>query len=196
MSRKFELPKTIRLSLLALLLSALCSASPVGAAQFTVVMTDNFHFNPSYQEVEVDDIVTWVNRDQFDSHSSVSTDGYWDSGDLDYGDTFSIQFLAPGTYAYEDYYYWVLGMTGTIVVKPPTVLQPAALIDPTRLQDGRFQLTLSNLTAGATYIVQGSTNLIDWTSLATNIATSPVEAWADDGAAAFKRRFYRSWHLP
>jgi plastocyanin len=196
MGRTFTLPKAIRVSLLALLSSALWPGSPAGAAEFTVVMTDYYRFNPSYQEIEVNDIVTWVNRDQFDEHSSVSTDGYWDSGDLAYGETFSIQFLAPGTYAYEDYYYWVLGMTGTIVVRSPALLQPATLIDPMRLQDGRFQFTLSNLTVGATYVVQGSTNLADWTSLATNVAAGNVETWTDDGAATFKRRFYRSWQLP
>jgi hypothetical protein len=89
-------------------------------------------------------------------------------------------------------------MTGTIVVKPATPPQstPATLTDPMRLQDGRFQFTLSNLTAGATYIIQDSTNLADWTSLATNVAASTVETWTDDRAAAFKRQFYRARHSP
>jgi plastocyanin len=142
----FNFTRTIRTPLLALLGLALWSGAPTQAAQYTVEMTSSYTFNPSYLEVEYGDIVTWVNHDWFDDHSSVSTDGYWDSGDLGYGDTYSLLFDAPpGSYPYEDYYYWILGMTGTIVVKAaaPT---PATLINPTRLVDGRFQFSLSNLT--------------------------------------------------
>jgi plastocyanin len=198
MIRTFKLSRTIKLSPLALLLCALWSGSSARSAQYMVVMTDYYRFNPSYQEIQVNDLVTWVNRDDFDYHSSVSTDGYWDSGDLDYGETYTLQFFAPGTYSYEDYYYWVLGMTGTIVVKSTTPSQPtpATLIDPMWLQDGRFQFSLSNLTAGASYIIQASTNLTSWTSLATNVAASTVETWTDDGAATFRRQFYRAQTLP
>jgi plastocyanin len=194
----FNLTRTSRLALLALLGWALWPGLPARAAVFTVEMTGYYRFSPSYLEIQVNDIVTWVNHDWSDFHSAVSTDGYWDSGDLDYGETFSLQFLAPGTYGYQDYYYWVLGMTGTIVVTPATPSQPtpATLVDPTPLQDGRFQLSVSNLTVGATYIIEGSTNLTDWTGLVTNVAASTIETWTDDGAAAFGGRFYRTCHLP
>jgi plastocyanin len=195
MDKTLNLPKVMKAFLLTLLLSGAGLGSLARAAEFTVVMTDYYRFNPSYQEIEVNDVVTWVNRDNFDAHSSVSTDGYWDSGDLDYGDTFSLQFLAPGTYDYVDYFYWVLGMTGTIVVKPATEPTPLMLIAPMRLQDGRFQFTVSNLTAGATYIIEGSTNFVNWTNLGTNVAASSVETWTDEGAADFKRRFYRAQQL-
>ena len=168
------------------------------AAQYTVEMTGDDHFSPSYLEIQVNDIVTWVNHDSADHHSSASTDGYWDSGDLDYNETYSLQFLAEGTYGYQDYYYGVLGMTGTIVVKPATPTQPtpATLIAPLRLQDGRFQFSLSNLTVLGTYVIQGSTNLVNWTNLATNVAASTVETWTDDAAATVPRRYYRSYQMP
>ncbi len=89
-------------------------------------------------------------------------------------------------------------MTGTIVVKPATPPQPvpATLIDPLVLLDGRFQCTVSNLVPGKTYIVEASTNLMNWTAISTNVAASSVESYVDDGAAAFRRRCYRSVHLP
>jgi plastocyanin len=188
----FNLTRTLKLSSLVLLLSALSSGSPAWAAEFTVVMTADDQFNPSYLEIEVDDGVTWENQDHFKYHSSYSTDNLWSSPDLAYGQTFRNEFWFPGTYPYVDYY--IGGMTGTIVVRPH--VQRAMLIDPMQLQDGRFRFTLSNLTVGATYVVQGSTNLADWTSLATNVAASAVETWTDNGAAAFGRRFYRCWQSP
>jgi plastocyanin len=181
----------------ALLVCALLGCSVVDAAEFTVVMTGDYHFNPSYQEIEVNDTVTWVNLDHSNIHSAVSTNvpnGAWDTGDLAYGQSKTIQFYVPETYTYEDYYFGGVGMNGTLVVRPS--VQPATLIDPMRLQDGRFQFTLSNLTVGATNVVQGSTNLADWTDLATNVAASAVETWTDNGAAAFGRRFYRCWQSP
>jgi hypothetical protein len=73
---------------------------------------------------------------------------------------------------------------------------PATLIDPARLPGGSFQFTLSNLVVGTSSVIQASTNLVNWSSLATNPAASSVEPYVDNGAAAFKRRLYRSWHLP
>ena len=89
-------------------------------------------------------------------------------------------------------------MTGTIVVNPATPTQPtpATLLDPVRLPGGSFQFTLSNLVVGATYIIQASTNLVDWSNIATNVAASDVESYVDNEAPAFRQRFYRSWHLP
>jgi plastocyanin len=189
-----NLTNIIRASLLTLLGSVLWSGLPARAAEYTVEMTDYYRFNPSYLEIQYGDIVTWVNRDWSDYHNSLSTDGYWYSGDLDYGETYSLQFLAPsGSYGYEDSVYWVLGMTGTIVVKPAAPVQPppVTLIDPTRLPDGRFQFSVSNLTVSATYIIQASTNLLNWTNLATNVAASTIETWTDNEAAGVRQRFYR-----
>jgi plastocyanin len=194
MNRTFRPLKATTVPLLALLLSALWPGGSGRAAEFTVIMTADYRFDPSYLEIEVNDVVTWVNRDQIESHSSVSTEGLWDSGDLYYGETYSLQFYAPGTYPYQDYIYGPLGMTGTIVVKPAA--QRPMLTAPIRLPDGRFQFSLSNLTVGASYIVQGSTNLAEWAGLATNVTAANVETWTDNGAAAITRRFYRAQLLP
>jgi plastocyanin len=194
----FKPSRYVNVLLLAVAGAVLGFCAAAKAAEFTVEMTAYYHFSPSYLEIQVNDIVTWVNHDWSDYHSTVSTDGYWDSGDLDYNETYSLQFLAVGTYGYEDYYYWVLGMTGTIVVQPATPTQPtpATLIDLLRLQDGRFQFSLSNLTVLGTYVIQGSSNLVNWTNLATNVAASTVETWTDNAAATAARRYYRSYQIP
>lgn len=43
--------------------------------------------------------------------------------------------------------------------------------------------------AGSTYVVQGSTDLVNWVSLATNI--SPL-LYTDTNASRYRRRFYRA----
>jgi hypothetical protein len=47
--------------------------------------------------------------------------------------------------------------------------------------------------AGATYVVQAATNLLNpfWVAIATNVSTSPWFLFSDPSAASFSRRFYR-----
>jgi plastocyanin len=166
--------------------------------RYTVEMTSDWTFSPSYLQIEVGDIVTFVNHDYtYYLHDSVCP-GAWNSGYLDVDESASLQFLGTGTYNYRDSFFYSYGMTGTIVVNPATPTQPtpAVLLEPTRLPGGSFQFTLSNLVVGATYIIQASTNFVDWSNISTNSAGSSVESYVDDGATAFRRRFYRSWHLP
>lgn len=58
--------------------------------------------------------------------------------------------------------------------------------------NGQFEFNISGVT-GLSYIVQTSTNLVDWVPLATN--DSPF-TFADPGTVQFPQRFYRSVHLP
>ncbi len=53
-----------------------------------------------------------------------------------------------------------------------------------------FQLQVSG-TTGASYVLQASTNLKNWTDLITNIATTNFFNLADPGASNFQYRFYR-----
>jgi hypothetical protein len=161
-------------------------------------MTDDWKFLPNYLEIEVGDIVTFVNHDYaYYPHNSVCA-GYWNTGYLDVDESVSLQFLGTGTYNYRDSFFYSYGMTGTIVVNPATPAEPtpATLLDPTWLPGGGFQFTLSNLVVGTTYIIQASTNCVDWSNISTNLAVSSVESYVDDGATALGRRCYRSWHLP
>jgi plastocyanin len=188
----------IRARVPALMLSALCLGPTVQAAEYTVEMTDDWTFSPAYLEIQVGDIVTWVNHDwTYYPHDTVCP-GYWSSGLIDVDESVWLMFPFTGTFNYRDSYFYIIGMTGTIVVKPATPQQPvpATLLDPLVLSDGRFQCTVSNLVTSKTYIMQASTNLVDWVPISTNVAASSVESYVDDGAAAFPRRCYRSVHLP
>ncbi len=56
---------------------------------------------------------------------------------------------------------------------------------------GQFSFTVSGV-AGSKYVVQASTNLTNWSSLATNIAPF---VFVDPNAASYRQRFYRSFYL-
>ncbi|HWD91725.1 MAG TPA: chitobiase/beta-hexosaminidase C-terminal domain-containing protein, partial [Verrucomicrobiae bacterium] len=55
---------------------------------------------------------------------------------------------------------------------------------------GVFQLGLSGA-AGNRYVLQASTNLVDWAPIATNMATTNLFNLMDSNAAGFPSRFYR-----
>jgi hypothetical protein len=56
--------------------------------------------------------------------------------------------------------------------------------------NGTFQLTFSGV-PGNSYVLQASTNLVNWTSLSTNNAPTNLFKWVDPGASNFPSRFYR-----
>ena len=71
-----------------------------------------------------------------------------------------------------------------------TTLQPATLTSAAR-SGGQFSFTVAGLT-GQQYVVQASTNLIDWDSVQTN--TAPF-VFTDTAASNFNQRFYRTYCL-
>jgi plastocyanin len=174
-----------------LLISATGLMSVAAASEFIVEMTDNYRFDPSYLQIQLGDTVTWVNQDSNRVHSAYGTQFYWDTGDLSYGQTYSITLPATGKYPYQDFNDWYRGMTGTIVV----VVAPV-LTDPKRLPDGMFQFTVTNLVVGKTNIVRASTNLLNWTDISTNVAVDKSYSFVDPGAAVIARRYYRVVALP
>lgn len=56
---------------------------------------------------------------------------------------------------------------------------------------GQFHFAVSG-TAGAKYVVQASTNLVDWVSVQTN--TAPF-TFTDPDAGSYSQRFYRTFNL-
>jgi pectate lyase len=56
--------------------------------------------------------------------------------------------------------------------------------------NGVFSLTVSG-DSGVDYVVQASTNLINWDSIFTNHSAVPPFGWTDSNAPEFLRRFYR-----
>ena len=69
------------------------------AADASVEIAD-MAFTPGDLTVNVGDTVTWTNADPGMVHTVTSTSGAFDSGDLDEGESYSVTFTAPGTYAY------------------------------------------------------------------------------------------------
>ena len=164
------------------------------AQQYTIAMTSEDTFSPSYLVVHVGDTVTWVNQDPYDFHDSSSLGGYWYSGMLDYNQMFSITPSFTGAFPYEDTTWSALGMTGTIVVT--TAAPPPLLQAPVCLPNGDFQCVVSNLVVGTTNIVQASTNCVNWFNVSTNVAIDNGFQFVDVTAPPFSHRFYRAVVLP
>ncbi len=171
------------------------------AADHQVLMTDTLEFSPSYLEIEVGDTVTWYNADDIDDHTSTSTTGLWNSGDVAPGEYYGpLLFDTPGTFNYRDIYYsnpdGTSGMIGTIVVKPASVVTPAVLTGSARLSNGSFESTITNVTAGKTIVVEVSTNLANWTGILTNLNPNTTLTFTDNAATGQARRFYRCYQIP
>jgi len=61
--------------------------------------------------------------------------------------------------------------------------------------DGTFQFTLTGQT-GLRYVIEASTNLVDWVPLATNNAVGAKIIFTDAAAANLPERFYRALLAP
>lgn len=168
------------------LLSA--GATPLSAATVFVDVL-NTSFSPNDLQVEIGDTVTWINHDDDadNSHTTTSTTGVWSGVLVDFGDTFSFTFSATGTFPYRDQ---TNGFTGVIVVvqKPVT---PAPMLSDPRFLGGKFQFFISGLSVGKTNMVQASTNLTNWISLQTTVATNATNIFIDTQTPPLPRRFYR-----
>jgi hypothetical protein len=93
--------------------------------------------------------------------------------------------LPPGAYALTTTSWEASVGTNTFVVpadSPPTI-QPLGFG-----ADGSFQLLLNGVT-NVTYVLQSSTNLVNWTSLSTNVVGQPL---TDPSPAGSGCRFYRA----
>ncbi|MGD1083115.1 MAG: hypothetical protein ABSA47_00025 [Verrucomicrobiota bacterium] len=88
----------------------------------------------------------------------------------------------PGNLAWETTY----GATAVTL----SVVRATLLASPTLLANGHFQFSFSGPSATSA-LIQGSTNLVDWTSLQTNTPFSGALLFDDPLAAAYSGRFYR-----
>jgi Fibronectin type III domain len=74
----------------------------------------------------------------------------------------------------------------------PTNSKAATLVTVAAPANGQFAMTVNGVT-GYNYVVQVSSNLVNWTSVLTN--TAPF-TFVDVNASQFSQRFYRSYYLP
>jgi plastocyanin len=94
--------------------SSTVRANTAPSAATAAVKIDNFVFGPQTLTVPVGTTVTWTNSDDI-PHTSVSTEGVFQSKVLDTDEKFSYTFSKAGTYPY----YCTIHpkMTGKIVVQ-------------------------------------------------------------------------------
>jgi plastocyanin len=107
---------------------------PAADQEFTIEIGDNT-FSPNKPTVPLGATVIWTQNGQR-PHTVTADDGSFDSGTLESGDTFSVTFDEPGTFAYHCDFHGAPGgegMTGTIIVadvaqdaEEPAATEPAA----------------------------------------------------------------------
>jgi len=79
-----------------------------------------------------------------------------------------------------------------LIGNPFTVTEtPVVLASPSRLPAGLVQFILEG-NVGLTYVVEASTNLVNWTPLTTLVATNGAMPVLDTAATNFNHRFYRA----
>ncbi len=86
-----------------------------GVSATTVVMSGST-FTPASITVTAGTTVTWKNNDGY-THTSTSSTGVWNTGDITAGSSGSHTFTAAGTYPYACKYHGSMGMTGTVIVQ-------------------------------------------------------------------------------
>jgi len=94
------------------------------------------------------------------------------------------QIAGSGLLANGDYHAYLLtpvGQQGT-----PVSLGPAKL-----LAEGSFQLTIQG-TAGQGYVLEASTNLVDWVGISTNILLGSVTNYVDQTSTQYPARYFRA----
>jgi len=88
-------------------------ANPAQPDDATQVSIANFAFSPDPLTIPVGTKVRWTNKDS-PPHTVTADNGTFDSGTLNTGDEFAVDFGQPGTYTYHCAIH--PNMTGTIIV--------------------------------------------------------------------------------
>ena len=97
------------------------TAKETNAANSNQVICKNNKFVPDTLTVKVGTTVIWVNQDSYihtvtSGTSPSDRSGFFDSGNLNGGETFSFRFDKAGTYDYFCIPHFSLGMIGKIIV--------------------------------------------------------------------------------
>ena len=134
--KKTNIPSSkVGASLFIGLLLALCPRQAGAATTTVMVGADGFSFFPTSVTIDVGDTVEWTWS--AGGHSSTSgtpgnPDGFWDSGILNQGATFSHTFPAAGSFPYFCTPHAFMGMVGSVTVSAPT---PTPTPSPTPTPD-------------------------------------------------------------
>ncbi len=84
------------------------------------------------------------------------------------------------------------GYNNSIAANATFIINPAQFTSVS-LTNGIMHLFFTG-TSGQTYVLQASTNLVNWVNVTTNIAPAGIFEIVDPQAAQFKSRFYRTTH--
>jgi hypothetical protein len=96
--------------------------------------------------------------------------------------------LAPGTYTLTTTSWGVPVATNTFTI-PANSTPPAPILCPIGFcTNGSFEIQMSNCDSNKSYVLQCSTNLVDWTCLSTNSGGQPL---MDASPVLPGSRFYR-----
>jgi plastocyanin len=99
------------------LLGTSYAQQPAGPAPAeSSVSIEGFAFLPKTLTIELNQSVTWTNKDS-SPHTVTSTTSAFDSSSLSQNQTFQHQFTSPGSFNYFCAFH--PGMTGTIIVRGP-----------------------------------------------------------------------------
>ena len=130
-----------------------------------------------------------------DSDGNITNVQFFSSGALlgrDSSSPFAFNLnLGAGNYSFTARAQDNFGASATSAVVSVFVLTNALLTSPLRLNNGQFQFTIVGIT-GQTYTTESSTNLRDWTAIATNVAPSNAFNVTDSNATNGPQRFYRA----
>ena len=95
-----------------------------------------------------------------------------------------------------DYSVLVTNSAGSVTSQPASLAvftnAVATLSNASSFANGQFQFSIAGV-AGLDYVIQSSSNLVDWVPVVTNV--SPF-SFADTNAANFSQGFYRAVYLP
>jgi hypothetical protein len=86
---------------------------------------------------------------------------------------------------------YIIGSPGSAMITIADNEAPLPSISNMRREsDGTFRMTIQG-EVGRSYRVDGSTDLINWTSVTTWMSETPTMIFTDPQATTFQRRFYR-----
>ena len=103
-----------RALILVTLILMLAPAGPARAQEASVSAIDN-EFDPAQLDVDAGTTVTWTNNGE-SPHTVTASDGSFESGNLDPGQSFSYTFDQAGDFSYICDYHESDGMVGAVTV--------------------------------------------------------------------------------